>query len=239
MDECQKPKVQSNSPRPAASDSGSKIKPDIPDNVLENWQKTVDLMAEIVGVPAGLIMELSPPELEVAVTSSTEGNPFKKGKKARLKTGLYCETVMTQNAELLIPNASKDPVWEHSPGAKRGMISYLGYPLQWSDGEMFGTICVMDKKENAYSKTYRELVKQFRNIINGDLKLLEAHAQVRVLSGLLPICAACKKIRDDNGYWKQIEIYIQERSEADFSHSICPGCIRKLYPDISIPEYSE
>jgi hypothetical protein len=56
-------------------------------------------------------------------------------------------------------------------------------------------------------------------------------SKVRVLSGLLPICASCKKIRDDRGYWKQIESYISEHSEAEFSHSICPDCVRKLYPE--------
>ena len=50
---------------------------------------------------------------------------------------------------------------------------------------------------------------------------------MRVLSGLLPICAWCKKIRDDNGYWNQVETYIRERSEADFSHGICPDCVAR------------
>ncbi len=55
--------------------------------------------------------------------------------------------------------------------------------------------------------------------------------KVKFLSGLLPICSNCKKIRDDKGYWNQIEIYIREHSEADFSHSLCPECVRELYPD--------
>ena len=55
-------------------------------------------------------------------------------------------------------------------------------------------------------------------------------AKVKVLSGLLPICAQCKKIRDDNGYWEQIEKFIRDNSEADFSHSICPECVKVLYP---------
>jgi hypothetical protein len=50
-------------------------------------------------------------------------------------------------------------------------------------------------------------------------------------SGLLPICASCKKVRDDNGYWNQIEAYIKVHSEADFTHSICPDSAKKLYPD--------
>ena len=62
------------------------------------------------------------------------------------------------------------------------------------------------------------------------IELQEALSQVKTLSGLLPICASCKKIRDDQGYWTQVEVYVREHSEADFTHSICPDCAAKLYP---------
>jgi len=64
------------------------------------------------------------------------------------------------------------------------------------------------------------------------VELQEALAKVKTLSGLLPICSSCKKIRDDNGYWNQIETYIRERSEADFTHGICPKCAKMLYPGL-------
>ena len=59
-----------------------------------------------------------------------------------------------------------------------------------------------------------------------------ALSEVKALSGLLPICASCKNIRDDQGYWSQIEVYIRDHSEAEFSHGICPECIKKLYPEL-------
>ena len=62
-------------------------------------------------------------------------------------------------------------------------------------------------------------------------KLQKALSEVKTLSGLLPICASCKKIRDDKGYWNHIESYIKNHSEAEFSHGICPDCAQKLYPD--------
>lgn len=65
------------------------------------------------------------------------------------------------------------------------------------------------------------------------IELQDAFAEVRKLSGMLPICAACKKIRDDEGYWQQIESYITERSDAQFSHSICPDCAKRLYPELN------
>ncbi len=63
------------------------------------------------------------------------------------------------------------------------------------------------------------------------LELQEALSKVKQLSGLLPICAGCKKIRDDSGYWNQIEHYLREHSEAEFSHGLCPECLETLYPE--------
>ena len=63
------------------------------------------------------------------------------------------------------------------------------------------------------------------------VRVEEAVAHIKVLRGLLPICSSCKKIRDDRGYWSQMETYIHEHSQAEFSHSICPDCMNKLYPD--------
>ena len=63
--------------------------------------------------------------------------------------------------------------------------------------------------------------------------LQEALANVKVLRGLIPICASCKKIRDDKGYWGQLELYIQKNSDAEFSHGLCPTCVRTLYPQFA------
>ena len=62
-------------------------------------------------------------------------------------------------------------------------------------------------------------------------ELEAALANVKLLSGLLPICSACKKIRDDKGYWSQVENYVEEHSEATFTHGLCPDCLKTLYPD--------
>jgi hypothetical protein len=61
-------------------------------------------------------------------------------------------------------------------------------------------------------------------------KLQSALARVKTLRGLVPICASCKKIRDDKGFWHQVEAYIRDHSEAEFSHSVCPDCAELLYP---------
>ena len=89
--------------------------------------------------------------------------------------------------------------------------------------------------ERAHEKIKIEMKNRKRAQIEKDhliVELKDALGKVKTLSGLLPICASCKKIRDDNGYWNQIETYVQAHSEAEFSHSICPACARKLYPEI-------
>ena len=66
--------------------------------------------------------------------------------------------------------------------------------------------------------------------INFVKRLPKRLTHVKTLTGLLPICTSCKKIRDDQGYWTQIEIYIREHSEAEFTHGLCPDCVKKFYP---------
>jgi PAS domain S-box-containing protein len=73
-----------------------------------------------------------------------------------------------------------------------------------------------------------------RDITDIKNELKRKENEVKILKGFLPICASCKEIRDDEGYWHQIEQYIKDHSEAEFSHGICPKCAKKLYPDLDI-----
>ncbi len=82
----------------------------------------------------------------------------------------------------------------------------------------------------AHDITERKQIEDEREKLITDLQ--KALAEIKQLSGLLPICSGCKKIRDDKGYWNQIEEYISAHSEATFSHGLCPDCLKKLYPDL-------
>jgi len=79
--------------------------------------------------------------------------------------------------------------------------------------------------------TERKLMQEEREKLITELQA--AMENVKMLSGLLPICSSCKKIRDDDGYWNQLEGYIQKHSIATFTHSVCPECFPKLYPDFA------
>jgi PAS domain S-box-containing protein len=144
----------------------------IPDETLAKWQRIVDLMAWILEVPAALIMRVHPEQIEVLVGSDSVGNPYEPGERADLNTGLYCEAVMARQAKLLVPDARVDPEWEHNPDIELGMTFYLGYPIRSPSGEVFGTICVLDSKENPRAIEYEKLIEKFRNVVEGDLKSL-------------------------------------------------------------------
>jgi hypothetical protein len=77
----------------------------------------------------------------------------------------------------------------------------------------------------------RVRVEQEREKLIAELQ--DALSQVQTLRGLVPICASCKKIRDDDGFWHQVEVYVRDHSLAEFSHAICPQCMQDLYPEYS------
>jgi len=134
-----------------------------------------------------------------------------------------------------------------------GFRSIMNVPL-FSKGWIIGGLLLRSLKPYAYTDKDVRLAERVGNQIAGAianaqlfierkqaledgeqliLKLQKALTEVKQLSGLLPICASCKKIRDDKGYWGQIESYISDHSEAEFSHGICPDCMKKLYPDFA------
>jgi PAS domain S-box-containing protein len=117
-------------------------------------------------------------------------------------------------------------------------VRYEDLPLITKDGreinvEFVSNVYLVNSHKviqcNISDITERKLVEKERERLI--LELTEALSKVKILSGLLPICASCKKIRNDEGYWEQIEMYIRDHSEAEFSHSICPECTEKLYPE--------
>jgi PAS domain S-box-containing protein len=117
---------------------------------------------------------------------------------------------------------------EHRLQCKDGSYKWIldrGKILSWTeDGK---PLRVVGTHSDVTLRREAELENQ--RLVN---ELREAFANLRVLRGLIPICASCKKIRDDRGYWNQLESFIRNHSEAEFSHSICPDCARKVYLDL-------
>lgn len=141
----------------------------VPSEIVAKWEDIVDLFAEIMHVPAALVMQAEPPDIKVLVSSESTGNPYEQAELASLNTGLYCETIMKTRQPLLVPEALVDDEWKSNPDVKLGMIAYLGLPISWPNGEIFGTICVLDKKKNDHGELHRKLLSQFRDVVQEDL----------------------------------------------------------------------
>lgn len=222
------------------------VRIEIPADILKNWQEIVDLLAEIIQIPAALIMRFTDPDIEVFVSNRGKDNPYHPGDKEILfGSGLYCETVIKTQGRLLIPNALADESWKNNPDVRLNMISYLGFPIFFPDKTPFGIICVLDNHTNEYSKTVEKLMQKFRGLIESHLemiyinhmlgdknkRLIDYSKEIQALRGLVTICANCKNIRDEQNNWHPVEHYLSRKTQVDFSHGICPECMKKFYPE--------
>jgi PAS domain S-box-containing protein len=179
----------------------------------------------------------------------------KVGEIYPLKGSGNVEMVRT-NSSLLIQTEDFDEYKDRFPlllsTFQAGFRSIMNVPL-FSKGKIIGGLLLRSLKPYAYTDKDVRLAERVANQIAGAianaqlfierkraledreqliLQLQKALTEVKQLSGLLPICASCKKIRDDKGYWNQIESYIRDHSGVEFSHGICPDCMKKLYPDL-------
>lgn len=161
----------------------SEVKPEVFSSLIDKWQSLIDTVAKIVNVPSGLIMKLNEDTIEVFLKSQTNGNPYHAGEKAELIYGLYCETVIGRQEELLVPDSTKDPVWKkNNPDVDINMISYLGYPINWPDGKVFGTVCLLDNKENHFGENFKKLLYLTKKHIESDLQLILSKLQLEELN---------------------------------------------------------
>jgi PAS domain S-box-containing protein len=153
------------------------------------------------------------------------------GEHRRVPFGCYKigKIAVGRHAKLLSDDVTRDPQI-HNPewAAKLGLKSFAGYKLRDDRGETIGVLALFSKHDIGPDEDV--LLESLANSTAQVIQTSMALSEVKILSGFLPICAACKKIRDDKGYWNQIETYIREHSEAEISHGICPECAEKLYP---------
>ena len=215
--------------------NGNRLKkPDVPSDIQKKWQNIVDLMAKVMEAPAALIKKIDPPQIEVFIASESKRNPYKKGERAHLNTGLYGETVIKRRTPLLVPDALENPEWNHNPDIKLGMSYYYGFPLEWPDGEIFGTISVLDYKDNSRATAYCDLISEFKQVIEGDLHLIleiterklieknleKVHNELEILNLQLEdrVLKRTKELEDANRQLQE-EILIRKRAEKDLKES--------------------
>ena len=107
------------------------------------------------------------------VTSDHPENPYPVGMEFRLNPKLYCEGVFRVDGELVVEDATCDPRWSDNEDMEHGMSFYIGLPLKWPDGSIFGTICVLDRQRNRRALLFREGLTQFARMVEQDLALLQ------------------------------------------------------------------
>ena len=145
-------------------------KHEIPESYLDCWQHIVDEMAKQFDVSTGVIMRAWSEQIEVLIASHTKDNPYIPGEKVDMGTGLYCETVMATGSMLQVPDALADKQWKDNPAIKLNMIMYMGMPLYWPDGEIFGSICVMDCAIRRFDESYQKLMAEYKEAIESGLR---------------------------------------------------------------------
>jgi len=148
----------------------------------------------------------------------------------------FCAHAILQTEPLIVRDALKDARFADSALVARSphIRFYAGFPLSTPEGFALGTLCAIDRRPRQLSADQKlamqALARQVMTLLElrrVSARMAEALDKVKTLHELLPICAWCKRIRDDHGYWKQVEAYLHEHTGADFTHGICPDCLAK------------
>lgn len=150
----------------------------------------------------------------------------------------YAQTVISADNFGKTFYISLDPYYKTYPVLKEAMFFFIVIQIAFVTLLFAVALPVFTRRQTNYlNKVILERTQKIGEIneelTTANQELLSALANIRTLSGFLPICSSCKKIRNDQGYWNQVESFIQENSEVVFSHSLCPDCIKDLYPDMA------
>jgi GAF domain-containing protein len=151
----------------------------------------------------------------------------------------FCAHAILQNGPFIVRDAAKDQRFAGSAlvTGEPHIRFYAGIPLINPEGLALGTLCVVDHQPRRLSSAQRTALQALSRQVMAllELRRVSTHLanaldHIKKLQGLLPICAWCKRIRDDEGYWSQVEAYFHKATGADFTHGICPECLEKALP---------
>ena len=152
----------------------------------------------------------------------------------------FCAHAMLQNEPFVVRDAVKDkrfaanPLVTHSPFIR----FYAGFPLVTPEGHALGTLCVLDQAARRLSaeqlQAMQALARQVMALLENRRVLAQLAAaleHIKTLQKMLPVCGWCNRIHDGQGAWNEIETYMHDHADVNFSHSICPECLQKVRPD--------
>lgn len=140
-------------------------------STMEKWEKTTNLISDLFELPHVLVMRVLSDEFEVFVCSSYSKDIFSIGQRFPIGAGYYyCDKVINSRQIYAITNASKHDEWKNAPSSAKGLISYLGIPILWPDGEVFGVLCALDNKERVFDKKARDMMSLSASIFSDSLQ---------------------------------------------------------------------
>jgi GAF domain-containing protein len=155
----------------------------------------------------------------------------------------FCAHTIMGRDMLIVEDAARDPRFAKNPLVLGDphIRFYAGAPLVTPDGFGLGSLCAIDRQPRTLAPEQLGSLEALARLVMMKLEfrrvssqLADAMGNLKTLSGLLPICAHCKSIRDDQGYWKSVETYVQKHTETVFTHGICPKCAAKHFPGFKI-----
>lgn len=155
---------------------------EIPIEIVCGWQTIANLLSEIVTVPVALVMRVHSDRLEVFCCNDNQPHPFHIGDTQELGRGFYCEYVINYQTGLKVINAEQDLVWHQNPDLEYGLVAYLGVPLRWPSGEVFGTLCLLDTAPNQFDDTFTNLLESFRESIESQMTILYQKEQLSLIN---------------------------------------------------------
>jgi len=141
---------------------------EIPDHMLQNWQELVEIAAQICNVPAALVLRAGDPVADVVCSNTNRDNPYQVGDQLQL-AGTYAEAVIDRRSVLFIPNAARDSHWKEHPESNDKMAAYLGIPILWPTGSIFGIISLMDSRANEALQQYQGLLVKLKELVEAQL----------------------------------------------------------------------
>jgi len=152
------------------------------------WQTMVNRLARLFSAPVALINQANEYGIQVINGSENNGNPYQQGHSFPHDSPTYCQQVVSSNETLYVRDARHEAIWHSNPMLENdGMHSYLGMPLQWPDGSIFGTLCIMTQQTSDYGEMLLELMQSFKEVIDYELQLIETNRQLRALSLIDPM----------------------------------------------------
>ncbi|MDC3211596.1 sensor domain-containing diguanylate cyclase [Pseudoalteromonas distincta] len=152
---------------------------------LHKWQKTMDLITGLFSAPSGYIVQATSKGYRVVIRNNEGGSSFETNPILPPQTPLFCRHVAETNNILYVNDASNNDAWNTLPEVvEDGVESYLGLPIHWPEGEVFGTLCLKDTKITSYTDEYFELIEQLRDLIEDDLALVYSYEQMREIAML-------------------------------------------------------